>query len=73
MKVILALGIVALLGYLVYLIYNWLEKKDDGLTCSCLGIIFMVILTIWGFISEVKSCAENDSGPAIDYYDSPRK
>lgn len=73
MKVLLALGVVAFLFYIVFLIYKWLEKKDDGLTCSCLGIIIMVILTIWGFISEVKSCASNDSGPAIDYYDAPRK
>jgi len=38
-----------------------------------IAIILMVLFTIIGGISMLKSCADNDRGPSYDYYDAPRK
>ena len=54
-------------------IIEFFSKIDDGLSCSCIGIILMLIITIMVFIGQLKSCASNDRGPSPDYYDAPRK
>ncbi len=54
-------------------VMEFFSKKDDGLSCSCIGIILTLLITIIAFVGQLKSCASNDRGPSPDYYDAPRK
>ena len=54
-------------------VVEFFSKKDDGFSCSCIGIILTLLITIIAFVGQLKSCASNDRGPSPDYYDAPRK
>lgn len=46
------------------------EKKGYGCCVVGLVVLFWIVLTIAGLVNMCKSCA--NSGPSIDYYESPR-
>lgn len=64
---------IPIIGYILGSIQEKAEEKGKDGKCSCIIIILMIVITIGSAIGMMKSCAKNDRGPSIDYYDAPRK
>lgn len=68
-----ALGALCIFIIIIWIgakIYSWDEKKNDGFGCVFISVVFMIIITILGLLSQCKSCISNSGKePSYDYYD----